>query len=159
MYSFITQLTQSEQKGVWHDLVTVEIIHDLKKDTIMKLILRRQKIYCTLLVYRLFMVVWPWFFIIIFFFYKKKSNLVNLQIIFLMFYTRGYCNKNHSFNLHYIATGNPFTCNNVPVMLFQRSTMNFFILVLFWVFLEGGGGYFIPYHHKWARNLIKGNFL
>lgn len=43
MYSFITQLTQSEQKGVWHDLVTVEIIHDLKKDTIMKLILRRQK--------------------------------------------------------------------------------------------------------------------
>lgn len=58
MYSFITQLTQSEQKGVWHDLVTVEIIHDLKKDTIMKLILRRQKkIYCTLLVYRLFMVV------------------------------------------------------------------------------------------------------
>lgn len=57
MYSFITQLTQSEQKGVWHDLVTVEIIHDLKKDTIMKLILQRQKIYCTLLVYRLFMVV------------------------------------------------------------------------------------------------------
>lgn len=57
MYSFITQLTQSEQKGVWHDLVTVEIIHDLKKDTIMKLILGRQKIYCTLLVYRLFMVV------------------------------------------------------------------------------------------------------
>lgn len=59
MYSFITQLTQSEQKGVWHDLVTVEIIHDLKKDTIMKLILRlrQKKIYCTLLVYRLFMVV------------------------------------------------------------------------------------------------------
>lgn len=153
MYSFITQLTQSEQKGVWHDLVTVEIIHDLKKDTIMKLILRRQKNYCTLLVYRLFMVVWPWFFIIIFFFLQKKCNLVNLQIIFLMFYTRGYCNKKTIASISNIATGNPFTCYNVPVMLFQRSTMNFFILVLFFFWGGGGGGYFIPYHHKWARNL------
>lgn len=40
MYSFITQC---EQNGVWH-VVTVEIIHDLKKDKIMKLILCRQKI-------------------------------------------------------------------------------------------------------------------
>lgn len=140
MYSFITQLTQSEQKGVWHDLVTVEIIHDLKKDTIMKLILRRQKIYCTLLVYRLFMVVWPWFFIIIFFFYKKKSNLVNLQIIFLMFYTRGYCNKNHSFNLHYIATGNPFTCNNVPVCYFKDQRWIFLFSFCFGFFWRVGVG-------------------
>lgn len=76
-----------------------------------------------------------------------------------MFYTRGYCNKNHSFNLHYIATGNPFTCNNVPVMLFQRSTMNFFILVLFWVFLEGGGGGILYLIITNELETYKGKFL
>lgn len=156
MYSFITQLTQSEQKGVWHDLVTVEIIHDLKKDTIMKLILRRQKIYCTLLVYRLFMVVWPWFFIIIFIFTKKMQFSEFTNHIFNVLYQRLYVIKTIA-SISNIATGNPFTCYNVPVMLFQRSTMNFFYsrFVFFW----GGGILYLNYHHKWARNLIKGNFL